>query len=472
MDNLICGFLYIKRKKYYFTFDDNSKILTIQPPKLEKYPSFIKEWDLDNHPYLKGNIDIEGYTINNCYIKFINVNFKSIRWGCFRTFVPAYIIAETNAIKSKLKPTKIYKMSFTGKAIDLLVNPRKYVKDESLDITNEMILKAANMEGKEITSSYTYNKKKYKIIFSPSYKVTTIHKDITRVLDLFSVLSIEGDKFLNINEILDLYILIERLLSFTNHRKRVDFDEILLFQKEKVKFDSQIYNETIVFKLVVSRNNEEIILPNKIDNVIQIEEIIDHLQPVLDNLLEDDFLLLPFPTSNNDSHIVNNDRFLDVSASFECEISAIHDDFKAEKDKNYKMAKDTLQTFLNSCLNDKKYNSDTRRTFQYFYGEIEKMDGSLQDKILHYLKEYEEIFRFDIEYLKNVKKMKDLKLENIAKSFADRRNYMSHGKKLERYDSLQTVSFVIVMKLCYILFLKRSGFSDNEINAIIDKVFK
>lgn len=471
MYNIICGYLTIRRKKYTFTFDDKSKILLIQPTKLEKYPSFIKEWDFDKHPYLKGNIDVEGYTTNNNYIKFINLNFRSIRWGCFQSFVPAYILGDANLVEPLPKPNNIYKMSFTGKAVDLLINPRKHVKDESNDITNEIALKAYNIKSKEIKKQYMYKNKNLDLYFSPSYKITTAHKDVTRVLDMFSILSIGFNDKIQMNEILDLYVLIEKLLSFTNHRKKVDFDEILLFQKEKIKIGDDIRETTIQFKLIITKNNEEAILPDKVDNTIQIEEIKEHLSTILNNLLEDDFILLPFPLSFKDSHLVNNDKFLEVSASFESEISFIHEDFRAEQEKDYKKAKSIIQSFLNDCIRNKDYNSDTRRTFKYFYDEIDKLDGSLRNKILYYLKKYEDIIKFDVEYLKNVKGLKDIQLETIAESFADKRNNMTHGKKIESYNPLLTVSYSIVMKLCYVLFLQRSGFSDSEIRKITDKIF-
>ena len=47
MNNIICGILK-KKRKFYFTFDVGSKILTIQPPKMSMFPSFIPEDDFDD----------------------------------------------------------------------------------------------------------------------------------------------------------------------------------------------------------------------------------------------------------------------------------------------------------------------------------------------------------------------------------------------------------------------------------------
>lgn len=52
MNNIICGVLK-KNRKFYFTFDVDSKILTIQPPKMGMFPSFIPEDDFNDFHYLK-----------------------------------------------------------------------------------------------------------------------------------------------------------------------------------------------------------------------------------------------------------------------------------------------------------------------------------------------------------------------------------------------------------------------------------
>ena len=82
MNNIICGVLK-KKRKFYFTFDADNKILTIQPPKMGMLPSFIPEDDFDDFSLSKERMNISGETNNRNYIEFIEVKFSSIGRGCF-----------------------------------------------------------------------------------------------------------------------------------------------------------------------------------------------------------------------------------------------------------------------------------------------------------------------------------------------------------------------------------------------------
>lgn len=72
MNNIICGVLK-KKRKFYFTFYADSKILTIQPPKMSMFPSFIPE---DDFSLSIERMNISGETNNRNYIEFIDVKFS------------------------------------------------------------------------------------------------------------------------------------------------------------------------------------------------------------------------------------------------------------------------------------------------------------------------------------------------------------------------------------------------------------
>ena len=44
MSKVICGVLR-KKRKFYFTFNEDAKILIIQPVKMNEYPSIIGDGD-------------------------------------------------------------------------------------------------------------------------------------------------------------------------------------------------------------------------------------------------------------------------------------------------------------------------------------------------------------------------------------------------------------------------------------------
>ena len=58
MTNIICGILK-KRQVFYFNFDKDSNILTMQPKKMQPHVGF-SNFDFDEYPFLKGFVDLEG----------------------------------------------------------------------------------------------------------------------------------------------------------------------------------------------------------------------------------------------------------------------------------------------------------------------------------------------------------------------------------------------------------------------------
>ena len=59
---------------------------------------------------------------------------------------------------------------------------------------------------------------------------------------------------------------------------------------------------------------------------------------------------------------------------------------------------------------------------------------------------------------------------SLAKSFSNKRNYLSHGSKLDRFKPLEIASYTIIRKLNYAMILERAGFSNDQIMKIINNV--
>ena len=81
-------------------------------------------------PYFKDYADLEGETNTHAYIKFINIKFSSIGRGCFKAWVPAYILGITNDIYPISKPNKINKLVFKGECIDRFSSSKSIVSSK------------------------------------------------------------------------------------------------------------------------------------------------------------------------------------------------------------------------------------------------------------------------------------------------------------------------------------------------------
>ena len=108
MSKIICGVLR-KKRKFYFTFNEDTKILIIQPVKMNEYPSIIGDVDFKNFSISREKMNISDETNSRYYIEFIDVRFVSIGRGCFEAWVPAYVIGKDNALSSIPRPINIKK---------------------------------------------------------------------------------------------------------------------------------------------------------------------------------------------------------------------------------------------------------------------------------------------------------------------------------------------------------------------------
>ena len=56
-------------------------------------------------------------------------------------------------------------------------------------------------------------------------------------------------------------------------------------------------------------------------------------------------------------------------------------------------------------------------------------------------------------------------------AFSNKRNYLAHGYKLESFNRYEIMAYVMIKKICYAIILERSGFAEEKIKAIIEKIF-
>lgn len=221
MNNIICGILKA-RKKFYFSFNTGTKILTIQPSKMSEFPSFISQNDFDDFSLSKERMNISGETNSRNYIEFIDVKFSSIGRGCFQAWVPAYIIGKANALSFIPKPTSIKHISFKGECIDRFMTSKQTVSDD-WDYRNNKL--QINIDyGKDKIKKFNYNNLEFSLV--PGWNMISAQKDVNLLLTMQTTLNIKSKKKMNVKAIIELYKKVEKLFSFICYRQHVNFDSI------------------------------------------------------------------------------------------------------------------------------------------------------------------------------------------------------------------------------------------------------
>ncbi len=466
MNNIICGILKA-RKKFYFSFNTGTKILTIQPSKMSEFPSFISQNDFDDFSLSKERMNISGETNSRNYIEFIDVKFSSIGRGCFQAWVPAYIIGKANALSFIPKPTSIKHISFKGECIDRFMTSKQTVSDDCDYRNNKLQI---NIDyGKDKIKKFNYNNLEFSLV--PGWNMISAQKDVNLLLTMQTTLNIKSKKKMNVKAIIELYKKVEKLFSFICYRQHVNFDSIILTQIEPVIFDKVPEDTAINFELHVSSDDNKYDLPNVGQHMILRDYSVNNIPSLIKCLEEDEHMLLSFPNNSLKANIIDNNKYISISSAFESEFDLLYPNFKSNKNKNYNTAKINTINFLSEQATNKQNNAQTRKYYNDFVKYIEDFEGRLEEQISYIFQIYSYIVEPEINYFKSEYHDMNFDKASLSKAFADKRNNLSHGVKLEKFKILEIVSYSIVRKINYAMILERSGFNKEQIHEIINQIF-
>lgn len=466
MNNIICGILKT-RKKFYFSFNTGTKILTIQPSKMSEFPSFISQNDFDDFSLSKERMNISGETNSRNYIEFIDVKFSSIGRGCFQAWVPAYIIGKANALSFIPKPTSIKHISFKGECIDRFMTSKQTVSDD-WDYRNNKL--QINIDyGKDKIKKFNYNNLEFSLV--PGWNMISAQKDVNLLLTMQTTLNIKSKKKMNVKAIIELYKKVEKLFSFICYRQHVNFDSIILTQIEPVIFDKVPEDTAINFELHVSSDDNKYDLPNVGQHMILRDYSVNNIPSLIKCLEEDEHMLLSFPNNSLKANIIDNNKYISISSAFESEFDLLYPNFKSNKNKNYNTAKINTINFLSEQATNKQNNAQTRKYYNDFVKYIEDFEGRLEEQISYIFQIYSYIVEPEINYFKSEYHDMNFDKASLSKAFANKRNNLSHGVKLEKFKILEIVSYSIVRKINYAMILERSGFNKEQIHEIINQIF-
>lgn len=459
MNEIICGELTYKRKKYHFSFQDN--VLTMLPAKLEPY--FLNLFYSDDDKVL--STSIHGITEKNYYICFIDVKPKPIGSGVLRCFVPAYVLNKNNGLDPVPKADKIEKIIFKGPAIDNFYHPKKIVtsktKDRNVNIdVNLDKFKSEKYEFKDETIN----------IYS-GYEMPH-SKSINEVLNVSSYFEICFTKPKSVNSILNTYLKVQKLFGFFNNRRIINWDSIIL--RKTVLVEGEEKPLTINLFLYVAHDPKNNIDIEGFRNSITFEDIKDYLPELYKNITKKDYNIYYMPLNKSENSIVDNDKFLKIAYTFESQMRRSYPNFKSSINENFKYSKKYILKSINNELAHLSSITGSGKKKKYlnqFKEMIEKSDGNLEEKILYSFKKFDTILLSKKNRMQASYGIKDLSYELLSKSFIKRRNKIAHGEFTGAFEDIDMISYTLVKISIYCLILERCSVSLEQIKKICDKLF-
>lgn len=462
--DIIDGKVIYNNSEYCFNYSNNR--ITLYPKELEdRWKSFRDMFSCANLKNNDNTINVYGETSDGNPIAFIKLKFNVIGRGIFRSFVPAYILGDCNAISQLPEIKNFKKMTFKGNCIDNLYNPMNLLKNIGHTKKLKPLIKFNEPKVVETALDINNDKWKFNIVWNIPYQ------DKNTVITLNSQLSINFNKLKNIDEIVEYYIKIEKLFGFLNNRQHVVFSEINLYSD--IRFHDEIFDKIrkdyVTFHLYINeKENVKYDLPNKYKQ-IQIKDLFEHMEDLYNEINNNSFIYNSLPKNSYDSEHLDNNTFINITSAFESEFDRAYPNYKANKNANYKRVKNKILKYIEDCK-----LSETNHTIKYidnFYNSINNLEGTLPEQICYALKEYTKPLEKIKQRLFVYYKITNVNNGELAQTFADKRNSIAHGKEIKEFTDMEVVSYVLVERLIYCLLLKRVGFSIAEINIILDKIF-
>ncbi len=108
---------------------------------------------------------------------------------------------------------------------------------------------------------------------------------------------------------------------------------------------------------------------------------------------------------------------------------------------------------------------------EYFANVLSNIDGNLEEKITYSFDRYKQILEKKRIHLLNAYNIKKVKNTVLSKSFANRRNKISHGKSTGNFNDLEIISYILLRICIYCITLERCKFSFDEIEKMVNKIF-
>lgn len=462
---IIEGKIEYESKKYSFYYINN--ILTLIPDKdLEDiWKTMFKNL---REKTIENTVILEGITSTGFRIAFINIKLVKENGGIYKSFVPAYIVGNSNLVSPLPKIEKFNSITFYGKCLDNFFNPQsviEYLNDNDRNI--KTVIKRTNNKDIEINGD----------IFNISVTTNLTHaeENINTPLILKSYLKIDFESSKNIMEIINYFRSMGEFFKFLYSRTNIKFDEIKLTSSVKMKEDTiKDYINTFNFYYYIS-DDDKIDLPDSYD-CIKYNQIEDNIKNIYLTVNKKDVYKSYYDLNKDDELKVTINKYSNISSAFESWFDINFPKFKSDTSENYKILKNNVIKFIDDCIRqeDAKENKEILHLFK---SDIEKLEGSLKEQIKYCLK----IFKDCISNVKkNITSSYSIKYssedeldELIANTFKNTRNKIAHGNMKDEilFSDMDMVAYVIVKKIVRCLVFLKSGVEIDKIKDLVDDRF-
>ena len=180
----------------------------------------------------------------------------------------------------------------------------------------------------------------------------------------------------------------------------------------------------------------------------------------------DNRLQLYFPKVQHEQDYVTPEKWLVAALNFDGLFASYYPSFKQNTTLAFQQAKETALSQL-SCVDQSIMSSSVKKYYNKCCKQIEYYEGMLEDKFNHVCKEYRDVLSSIIE--QNSTRY-GVAFSDYGGYYADYRNKIAHGT-VEPITNTELAVFIVMRAIIYILLLKDTAISKDELTSIINKLF-
>ena len=263
-------------------------------------------------------------------------------------------------------------------------------------------------------------------------------------------------------ELLDLLHIARNFFTFIAYRKDVDISYAELYGKSKDKDLAHLGELHYNFKKT-PESNQRIL-----KKTVSYDLLKPHIREIFNNLSVEKIYVEHIPESFEDGNVITPDRFILIMAAFEW---TVRDTYKIPPSTKTEAVKIDILDAIKDIPSKKSYSNKYRKKFDFFYKLISQIDTNLASKIQYALEDLHPILDPFIQQLYRWNHQKLDSYSQISNRLQSQRNNIAHGNLDKDLDANIVLDTIILEWVNYTMVFKNIGYSEKEIQKIINKIF-
>lgn len=357
------------------------------------------------------------------------------------------------------KPVPINGISFTGKEIDAFYPIQKGADFSTKNDNSSFRVDTIPYSDTEESFEFSVGER----TISATFGVLAKYCQLAQPLTLYSRLLLTFEPTNYFDDIYNLYLIVKSFFDFVKFRKSVILSDIIIFGKTEKHERVQI-GTLHLLKQPTCEEDDKVIR-----NTCTFDYFKPHISELFNLIAAQKVYTYHIPNDHKDGRRITPARIVLNTAAFEWYANQY---YSFEISSEQETVKNDILAALANIPDSNSYNRKKKDKLKFYTKLINGIETNLENKIVTVLKELNDILKPFIDHLYSLNDITDISYSKIGNRLQKHRNNYAHGN-IDREVELEIILDTIVLEwVTYSMVLKELGYTNNQIQRIINKVFE